>query len=74
MKLSNAEIGKSYQITKILGQGALKKRILDMGLTKGCTFKVVKVAPLGDPIQIHVRNYELTIRKHDAELLEIEQI
>lgn len=74
MTLKEAETGKSYVVKKINGQGALKRRIMDMGLTKGTEFYVRKVAPLGDPVQISVRNYELSLRKHDAELLDIEEI
>ena len=74
MTLKEAQTGKNYVIKKINGKGALKRRIMDMGLTKGTEFYVRKVAPLGDPVQINVRNYELSLRKHDAELLEIEEI
>lgn len=59
---------------KIHGEGAIKRRIMDMGITKGAELSVHKVAPLGDPIQITVRGYELSIRKDDAELIEVEHI
>ena len=74
MTLREAEMNTHYVIKKITGQGALKRRIMDMGLTKGTEIFVRKVAPLGDPVQINVRNYELSLRKHDAELIEIEKI
>ena len=72
--LRDGEIGGSYQVKKILGQGAVKRRIMDMGLTKNTSFTVVKVAPLGDPIQIHLRGYQLSLRKQDAEMVQIELI
>lgn len=74
MNLSMAEVGKNYKITKINGQGALKRRIMDMGLTKGTEVYIRKLAPLGDPIQINLRNYELSLRKSDAEIIEAEEI
>ena len=72
--LRDGEIGGSYRVKKILGQGAVKRRIMDMGLTKNTGFTVVKVAPLGDPIQIHLRGYQLSLRKQDAEMVQIEPI
>lgn len=74
MTLEEAKINNRYVISKITGKGPLKRRIMDMGLTKGTEIFVRKVAPLGDPIQLNVRNYELSLRKHDAELIEIEEI
>lgn len=74
MTLREAEVGKTYVIKKINGAGPLKRRIMDMGLVKGSKFLVRKVAPLGDPVQINIRNYELSIRRADAELVEIEEI
>lgn len=74
MTMLDAQVGHSYKVIKITGKGALKRRIMDMGLTKGTEFFVRKVAPLGDPIQINVRNYELSVRKADAKLLEIEEV
>ncbi|MDD7363653.1 MAG: ferrous iron transport protein A [Peptoniphilus sp.] len=73
MKLKDAEVGKTYVVTKITGKGPLKRRIMDMGITKRTTLYVRKFAPLGDPIQITVRGYELSLRKADAELVEVEE-
>ncbi|MCI8331313.1 MAG: ferrous iron transport protein A [Clostridiales bacterium] len=70
--LKQAKVGDTGSVVKIHGEGALKRRIMDMGITKGVTVYVRKVAPLGDPIEITVRGYELSIRKADAELIEIE--
>ena len=61
-------------MVKLHGEGAIKRRIMDMGITKGVEIKVQKVAPLGDPIEITVRGYELTLRKADADMIEIEKI
>ena len=74
MTMLDAKVGHSYVVTKITGKGALKRRIMDMGLTKGTELFVRKVAPLGDPIQISVRNYELSLRRADAQLLEVEEV
>lgn len=74
MSLKEAKVGHYYKIVKINGQGAYKRRIMDMGITKGAEIYIRKVAPLGDPVQINVRNYELSIRRNDAELIEIEEI
>ena len=74
MNLKHAEVGKYYRIVKILGKGPVKRRIMDMGITKGTEILVRKVAPLGDPIQINLRGYELTIRKHDAENIMVEEV
>ena len=70
--LKQVKIGGTAKVVKIHGEGALKRRIMDMGLTKGVEVKVRKVAPLGDPIEITVRGYELSIRKEDAETIEVE--
>ena len=72
MTLKDVKIGESCTVKKIRGEGALKRRIMDMGITKGARIYVRKVAPLGDPIEITVRNYELSIRKEDAQLIEVE--
>ena len=72
--LKDAKVGKYYIINKITGKGPLKRRIMDMGITKNTEIYIRKVAPLGDPVQINLRNYELTIRREDAELIEIEEI
>lgn len=69
--LKDVEIGKTVRVVKLRGEGAVKRRIMDMGLTKGVEVFVRKVAPLGDPIEITVRGYELSIRKADAEMIEI---
>lgn len=71
LTLKDVKVGQSCQIVKLNGQGAIKRRIMDMGLTKGTTLKVVKMAPLQDPIEINVRGYELSIRKADADLIEV---
>lgn len=70
--LKEAKIGETVKVTKISGQGAVKRRIMDMGLTKGVEVYVRKVAPLGDPIEITVRGYELSLRKEDAGMIEVE--
>lgn len=70
--LKQVKIGKSAKVIKVHGEGALKRRIMDMGITKGVEIKVRKVAPLGDPLEITVRGYELSLRKEDAEMIEVE--
>ena len=70
--LKQVKIGGTAKVVKIHGEGALKRRIMDMGLTKGVEVKVRKVAPLGDPTEITVRGYELSLRKEDAETIEVE--
>ena len=72
--LRDAEVGETLRIAKILGDGPTKRRIMDMGITKGTEILVRKVAPLGDPIQINLRGYELTIRKHDSENIMVEEV
>ncbi|MBQ8944719.1 MAG: ferrous iron transport protein A [Clostridia bacterium] len=71
MTLKDVKIGSTCTVKRIHGEGALKRRIMDMGITKGVEIYVRKVAPLGDPVEITVRGYELSIRKGDAELIEI---
>lgn len=71
MTLDTLPIGKDAVITKVGGQGALRCRFLDMGIIPKTRVRVVKTAPLGDPIEIHVRDYELTIRKEDAKQIEV---
>lgn len=68
--LREVEIGSTAKVKKLHGEGAIKKRIMDMGITKGVEIYVRKVAPLGDPIEVTVRGYELSLRKADAELIE----
>ena len=70
--LNDVKIGKSATVKKIHSEGALKRRIMDMGITKGVEICIRKVAPFGDPIEVTVRGYELSIRKADAEMIEIE--
>ena len=70
--LKETKCGQTVKVVKIHGQGALKKRIMDMGITKGTEIYVRKVAPLGDPMEVTVRGYELTLRKDDADILEME--
>ena len=72
MTLKNAAIGSTVTVKKLNGEGAVKRRIMDMGITKGVDVYVRKVAPLGDPIEVTVRGYELSIRKADAEIIECE--
>ncbi len=69
--LRDAEVGSTVTVVKLHGEGALKRHIMDMGITKGCQVYVRKIAPLGDPIEITVRGYELSLRKGDAESIEI---
>lgn len=71
MTLKEAKPGATVKVAKISGEGAIKRRIMDMGLTKGVEVFVRKVAPLGDPVEITVRGYELSVRKADAELVEV---
>ena len=70
--LRDAKIGETVKVLKLHGEGAVKRRIMDMGLTKGVEVFVRKVAPLGDPMELTVRGYELSIRKADAEMVEVE--
>ena len=69
--LRSAKPGDTVKVTKINGEGALKRRIMDMGVTKGVEIYVRKVAPLGDPVEVTVRGYELSVRKADAEMIEL---
>lgn len=70
--LKETAIGQTVRVKKLTGEGAIKRRIMDMGITKGVEVYVRKVAPLGDPIEITVRGYELSLRKADAETIEVE--
>ena len=70
MTLREAKIGQTVTVKKLNGEGATKRRIMDMGITKGVEISIRKVAPLGDPIEITVRGYELSLRKADAEMIE----
>lgn len=70
--LKQATVGETVKVVKLHGEGAIKRRIMDMGLTKGVEVYVRKVAPLGDPVEVTVRGYELSLRKADAEMIEVE--
>ena len=70
--LKEVKVGNKAKVIKVHGEGAVKRRIMDMGITKGVEITVRKVAPLGDPLELHLRGYELSIRKADAEMIEIE--
>lgn len=70
--LKQAKIGETVKVVKLHGEGALKRRIMDMGITKGVDVYIRKVAPLGDPVEVTVRGYELSIRKTEAENIEVE--
>ena len=71
--LKDAKVGETVVVTKLHGEGAVKRRIMDMGITKGTQLFVRKVAPLGDPMELNVRGYELSIRKMDAEMIEVNE-
>ena len=73
MNLSEAKVGTTVTVAKIEGDGAYKRRIMDMGITKGTELYIRKVAPLGDPVEITVRGYELSLRKADAQMIEVEE-
>lgn len=70
--LKTVSCGDSVKVVKLHGQGPVKRRIMDMGITKGVEVKVSKIAPLGDPIEVQVRGYQLSLRKKDAEMIEIQ--
>ena len=70
--LREAKVGTTVKVVKLHGEGAVKRRIMDMGVTKGVEVYVRKLAPLGDPVEVNVRGYELSIRKADAEMIEVE--
>lgn len=70
--LKQAKVGDTVTVVKLHGEGAVKRRLMDMGITKGTTVHIRKVAPLGDPIEVTVRGYELSLRKADAEMIEVE--
>ncbi len=74
MNLKEAKIGSTVTVVKLGGEGAVKRRIMDMGLTKGTAVYIRKVAPLGDPIEVTVRGYELSLRKADAEMIEVKEV
>lgn len=70
--LKQAKVGETVKVVKLTGQGAVKRRIMDMGITKGGEIFIRKVAPLGDPVEVTVRGYELSLRKDDASMIEVE--
>ncbi len=70
--LKQVKVGETVRVVKLHGEGAVKRRIMDMGITRGVEIYVRKVAPLGDPVEITVRGYELSLRKADADIIEIE--
>ena len=70
--LKEVKVGQTVKVVKLQGEGAVKRRIMDMGITKGVEIYVRKVAPLGDPVEVTVRGYELSLRKNDAEMVEVE--
>lgn len=72
MTLKDTKIGQTVTVTKITGEGAVKRRIMDMGITKGVEVYVRKVAPLGDPVEVTVRGYELSLRKADSQMIEVQ--
>ena len=72
MTLKDVKVGQTVTVKKLNGEGAVKRRIMDMGLTKGVQVYIRKVAPLGDPVEVTVRGYELSLRKADAEMVEVE--
>lgn len=70
--LKDAKVGETVTVKRLYGEGPVKRRIMDMGITKGAQLQVRKVAPLGDPMELNVRGYELSVRKADAEMIEVE--
>ncbi len=74
MTLKDVKVGHRAKVLKVGGEGAIKRRIMDMGITKGVEIYVRKVAPLGDPMELFVRGYELSLRKADADMIEVEEI
>lgn len=70
--LREVKNGETVTVVKLNGEGAVKRRIMDMGITKGCSVYIRKIAPLGDPVEVTVRGYELSVRKEDAQMVEVE--
>ena len=70
--LKDTKVGETVKVVKLTGEGSVKRRIMDMGITKGVEVHIRKVAPLGDPVEVTVRGYELSLRKADAEMIEVE--
>jgi ferrous iron transport protein A len=73
LTLKNIKKGQTVKVVRLDGEGAIKRRIMDMGITKGCEIYIRKVAPLGDPLEINVRGYELSLRKEDADMIIVEE-
>ena len=69
--LRDAKVGSTVKVKRLAGEGALKRRLMDMGFTTGCSVYIRKVAPLGDPVEVTIRGYELSVRKDDAQLIDI---
>ena len=74
MTLKDARVGETVKVTRVEGEGPIKRRIMDLGITKGVEIYVRKVAPLGDPFELTVRGYELSVRKEDAKMVSVEKI
>ena len=74
MTLKDAAVGQTVKVVRLTGTGPVRRRIMDMGITKGQTIYVRRVAPLGDPLEITVRGYELSVRKADAQMVEVEEV
>lgn len=74
MTLREAQVGQTVKVVKVHGEGPVRRRIMDMGITRGQLIFVRKVAPLGDPVEINIRNYELSVRKADCEMIEVELV
>ena len=74
MTLRDAKVGQTVKVLKLNGEGPVKRRIMDMGITKGQQIFIRKVAPLGDPMEVTIRNYELSVRKADCEMIEVEPV
>ena len=74
MNLREVQVGQTVKVVKVHGEGPVRRRIMDMGITKGQKIYVQKVAPLGDPMEITIRNYELSVRKADCEMIEVEPL
>ena len=72
--LNEAKVGETVKVTKITGVGPIKRRIMDMGITKGVEIYIRKLAPLGDPVEVTIRGYELSVRKEDAKMVEVEAV
>ena len=70
--LKDVKVGETATVARLHGEGPVKRRIMDMGITKGCSVYIRKVAPLGDPVEVTVRGYELSVRKEDAQMVEVE--